>query len=195
MRIEHLWREWDVEVRFVHFPLHPETPPEGLTLEQLFAGRNIGITAAQARMKQLMDDEGLPYGERTMTYNSRLAQELACYAQTQPGGERIHEQLFQAYFVNRVNIAAVAALVEIGTRVGLEAEACRDVLASRRFRDDVDGDWNRSRALGIRGVPTFVVGQNMVVGAQPREVLDELLEHAGAKRRGSMHAGDESPCE
>jgi len=169
-------------VRFVHFPLHPETPPEGLTLEQLFTGRGIDITASQARMKQLMDNEGLPYGERTITYNSRLAQELASYAVTQPGGEKIHDQLFQAYFVDGTNIASVDNLIDIAISIGLSEEESRDILLSRRHQATVDTDWNRTRDLGLTGVPAFVVGQHGVTGAQPYEVLERLLEQSGAKR-------------
>ena len=183
MRIEKLRTAWDIDVRFVHFPLHPETPPEGLTLEQLFAGRGIDIAASQARMKTLMMDEGLPYGDRTMTFNSRLAQELASYAVTQPGGDRIHDRLFQAYFVDGINIAGVDNLIQIATSVGLSEEDCRDVLTSRRYREAVDTDWNRSRTLGLTGVPAFVVGQSGVTGAQPYEVLEQLLEQSGATRR------------
>ena len=32
MRIERLKREHYVKVEWVHFPLHPETPPEGMAL-------------------------------------------------------------------------------------------------------------------------------------------------------------------
>jgi hypothetical protein len=60
-------------VKLTHFPLHPDTPEEGLTLEQLFVGLPMDIPAAKTRMARLMADEGLPYGDRTMTYNSRLA--------------------------------------------------------------------------------------------------------------------------
>ena len=86
MRIEKLKRNYELEVRLVHFPLHPETPPEGVSLDALFGGRADDQTrkARQARMKGLMDAEGLPYGERTHSYNSRLAQELAKWAETQP---------------------------------------------------------------------------------------------------------------
>ena len=64
-------------VEWVHFPLHPETPVEGgRLLSELFAGRSLDLTAMHAQMKARMDAEGLPYGERTRTYNSRLAQEL-----------------------------------------------------------------------------------------------------------------------
>lgn len=183
MRIEKLRTAWDIDVRFVHFPLHPETPAEGLTLEQLFAGRGIDIAASQARMKRLMHDEGLPFGDRTMTYNSRLAQELASYAVTQPRGEQIHDRLFQAYFVDGLNIASVDNLIGIATSIGLCEEDCREILTSRRYRKAVDTDWNRSRALGLTGVPAFVVGQHGVTGAQPYEVIEQLLEQSGATCR------------
>ena len=75
-----------MKVEWVHFPLHPETPAEGQSLEELFKGRGVDRTAMHAQMKARMDAEGLPYGERTMTYNSRLAQELGKWADTQPGG-------------------------------------------------------------------------------------------------------------
>ena len=80
MRIEKLKAEHDVKVEWVHFPLHPETPAEGRSLAELFAGRNLDLKALHAQMKARMDAEGLPYAERTMTYNSRLAQELGRWA-------------------------------------------------------------------------------------------------------------------
>ncbi|MCP4171271.1 MAG: thioredoxin domain-containing protein [Fuerstiella sp.] len=183
MRIERLQTAWDIDVRFVHFPLHPETPAEGLTLEQLFAGRGIDIAASQARMKGLMDDEGLPYGNRTMTYNSRLAQELASYAITRPGGDQIHDRLFRAYFVDGLNIASIDILIGIATSIGLCETDCRAALTSRHYREAVDTDWSRSQTLGLTGVPAFVVGQNGVTGAQPYEVLRQLVEQSGASRR------------
>jgi predicted DsbA family dithiol-disulfide isomerase len=57
------------------------------------------------------------------------------------------------------------------------------VLAERRFRDAVDADWAKSRRYGVTGVPTFVAGEDGVVGAQPYEVLVQLLEKVGARRR------------
>ena len=55
----------------MHFPLHPETPREGRSLEELFVGKNVDVEAMYTRMKGLMDEEGLPYGKRSHTYNSR----------------------------------------------------------------------------------------------------------------------------
>ena len=91
----------------MHFPLHPETPTEGQSLEDLFAGRGFDIEAMNRRLEGLAEAEGLPYSRRTHTYNSRLAQELGAWAETQPGGEAIHDALFKAYFVDGENIGDV----------------------------------------------------------------------------------------
>ncbi len=165
----------------MHFPLHPETPSEGRSLEELFAGRGVDVEAMYTRMKGLMDDEGLPYGRRTHTYNSRLAQELGKWADTQADGEAIHDALYRAYFVDSRNIGDAEQLVEIAGSVGLSVEAARAVLGERSFEAAVDADWAKSRELGVTGVPTFVAGGYGVVGAQPYEALEGLLREVGAE--------------
>ena len=152
-------------------------------MAELYAGRNVDPEAMYVRMKGLMDAEGLPYGRRTHTYNSRLAQELGKWADTQPGGEAIHDALYRAYFVDARNIGDPEILVEIAQSVGLPTDEARQVLAERRFKDAVDADWTKSRQWGVTGVPTFVAARYGVVGAQLYEVLEQLLDKARAPRR------------
>jgi predicted DsbA family dithiol-disulfide isomerase len=174
-----------VRVEWVHFPLHPDTPAEGRALSDLFAGRNVDLRAMHAQMKARMTAEGLPYGERTTTYNSRLAQELGKWAATQPGGEAIHDALFRAYFVDARDISRPAVLLEIAEGAGLSAVGAREVLEQRTFKDAVDADWALSRQYGITGVPTFVAGRYGVVGAQPYEALEALVRKAGPQGGGA----------
>ncbi len=183
MRTEKLKQTFDVDATLVHFPLHPDTPAAGISMAELYAGRNIDPEAMYVRMKRLMDAEGLPYNRRTHTYNSRLAQELGKWADTQPGGAALHNAIYKAYFVDGRNIGDPGILIELAQSVGLDAEAARDVLTSRRFKDAVDADWAKSREYGVTGVPTFVAGGYGAVGAQPYDVLEQLLIKAGAERR------------
>ena len=135
------------------------------------------------RMKELMDAEDLPYSHRTYTYNSRLAQELGKWADTQPGGEAIHDALYRVYFVDGANVGDVEALLVVAKAVGLDVAAARTVLESRSFKDAVDADWDKSRQYGVTSVPTFVVGRQGVVGAQPYETLEKLLQEAGVEAK------------
>jgi predicted DsbA family dithiol-disulfide isomerase len=182
VRIERLKTEHNVKVEWVHFPLHPDTPAEGRALSDLFAGRNVDREAMHAQMKARMDAEGLPYGERTMTYNSRLAQELGKWADTQPGGAAMHDALFRAYFVQARDISDPAVLLDIAQHLGLSADRTREVLETRTFKDAVDADWQLSHQYGITGVPTFVAGRYGVVGAQPYEALEQLVQKAASQR-------------
>jgi len=183
VRIEKLRTEHNVKIEWVHFPLHPETPVEGRSLADLFAGRGVDRKAMHAQMKARMDAEGLPYGERTMTYNSRLAQEVGKWADTQPGGEAIHDAMFRAYFVEARNIGDPAVILEIVKQAGLSVDGAREVIEKRTFKDAVDEDWALSRQLGVTGVPTFVAGRYGVVGAQPYETLERLVEKAVAEEK------------
>lgn len=167
-----------MQVKWVHFPLHPDTPQAGRSLEDLFAGRGFDIPRMQEQMRARMQTEGLPYGNRSMTYNSRLAQELGAWADTQPGGEAIHDALFRAYFVAGRDIGDPEVLVEIAAATGLSADGAREVLEKRTYQAVVDADWAKSHRYGVTGVPTFVAGGHGLVGAQPYEVLEQLVERA-----------------
>jgi predicted DsbA family dithiol-disulfide isomerase len=128
-----------------------------------------------------MDAEGLPHTRRTHTYNSRLAQELGKWGDTQPGCEGIHDAIFRAYFAEGRNIGSVDVLMDVAQSVGLPRGKAWDVLQQRTFKDSVDADWAKSRREGVTGVPTFTSGRLRVVGAQPYEALEQLVRQAGAR--------------
>ena len=175
MSIEKLKANYPVKIRWIHFPLHPETPIEGKSLAELFAGRD--IEPIKQRLKGLMAEAGLPYGERTHTYNSRLAQELGKWADTQEGGEAIHDALYQAYFVDNINLSDVEQLMAVAEQAGLDGAAAREVIETHSFKDAVNADWQRAREMGITGVPTFYQNNLVVVGCQPYETLERFVKH------------------
>ena len=169
-------------MNYVYFPLHPDTPLEGQDLRDLF-GPRADLSAMTNRLKMLMDQEGLPYGtNRFMTYNSRLAQELAKWGEGKEQSETLNMALYQAYFVDGLNIGDVDVLLEIVENVGLPVAEAREVLEGRLMQTAVDEDWQHARSIGVNSVPTFAVGLTGVVGAQPYEQLARLMDHVGAKK-------------
>ena len=163
--------------------MHPDTPEEGLKLEELFAGRNVDIDEMMTRLREAADESGLPLGKREKTFNSRLAQELGKWAESRGKGDLFHNAVFRAYFVDGKNIGKIPVLAELAGSVGLPAEKAREVLESRAFEQTVDQDWSRSHAMGVTAVPTFVMNSQTAVGAQPYEVLEQLMKASGVRRR------------
>ncbi len=134
-------------------------------------------------VKKAADEAGLPFGDRAKTYNSRLAQELGKWAESSGKGDSFHHAAFKAYFADGINIAKSSALVDIAVSVGLPRTESEAVLVKRSFKAAVDEDWLLSKKIGITAVPTFVMNKDRLVGAQPYEMLENLMETQGVKKR------------
>lgn len=154
-----------------------------MTLQELFAGRNLDIDQVLEHLTSVADELGLPFGRREKTYNSRLSQELGKLAEQSGKGDEFHNAVFRAYFADGHNIALESTLVELAKIVGLDAVAVDEALEKRTFKAAVDEDWQRSRKLGITAVPTFLFNGMPLVGAQPYEKLAQLVEAGGVRKR------------
>lgn len=178
--IEQLKEEFNLDVKWIAFPLHPETPEEGSSLEELLAGRNLDISEVHASLKKVADSLGLPFGSRSMIYNSRRAQELTKWAESLGKGDECHDAMFRAYFVDCLNIAKIPILKDIVNSIGLPGSEVEKVLSEGLFKDAVDRDWEYCRACDILAAPTFIVNGKRAVGAQPYETLRQLVMQNGS---------------
>jgi len=174
-----LKQKFDADFQWIAYPLHPETPPQGRTLENLFAGVPVDLKAMRKRLVAEAEALGLPFGDRTRTYNSRLAQELGKWAESEGRGNQFHAAAFQTYFAENANLAEIEVLVDLAVSVGLSADKARAVIRERIFRTDVDNDWQMAYEKHVRAVPTLVIGENSLVGAQPYEAMEAFLLENG----------------
>jgi len=175
VRTDRLQQEYGVQLRWSVFPLHPDTPPEGRELTELFAGREAMIRDMQTRLLQIAAVEGLPLAERSRTYNSRLAQELGKWAELQGRGDQFRHMVYRAYFVEGVNIARTEELLRIAAVVGLPAEETRTVLEERSCAAAVDADWQRAMDLRITAVPTHFCDGKRLTGFAAYEDFVRLI--------------------
>ena len=113
-----------------------------------------------------------------------MAQELGLWAEDQGKGDAFHQAAFRAYFADGENLAKLPVLLELIRSIGLPEEKAAEVLAGRTYKSHVDKDWEDSRFKGITAVPTFVMGQHKLVGAQSYEALCELVTLYGTVHRG-----------
>lgn len=81
----------------------------------------------------------------------------------------------QALFSYKYNLDH-DSLLQYANDLGLDMTAFRECLESRRYRDEVQADYNAALQLGVNSTPTFFINGRPVIGAQPYEVFANIIE-------------------
>ena len=106
----------------------------------------------------------------------------------------------RAYFTDNEPVGDRSTLMRLATGAGLALDEVERVLDKEEYADAVRADEEEARALGISGVPFFVVDRRYgVSGAQPAEHLLAVLERAWSERApltllGSAVEGTGAAC-
>src|SRR4051794_27998841 len=175
----------DVTITYRSFELDPAAPSARTGSHDEHLARKYGMTVEGARqlneqMTQTAAVEGLDFRlDRIRGGNTFDAHRLLHFAMESGHQAELKERLLRATFTEGEPIADRDALVRLAAEVGLDETAARDVLWSDRYGDAVRADEQQATAYGVTGVPFFVVdGKYGVSGAQPADVLLQLLERA-----------------
>ena len=167
-------KEFDLEDAWVDIEIHPETPAEGVSLAERFAGRDMSSMYAALRARGA--EFGLEMNQVARLSNSRLATAAGEYARDHDSYPEFSRAVFEAYFARGEDIGDIEVLARCATDVGLDADGLRAALADDRYADRLDAAMREAAAAGVSGVPTFIIGgRERVVGAQPLEVLREAM--------------------
>jgi predicted DsbA family dithiol-disulfide isomerase len=178
----------DVDVLWRSYQLDPGAPRRYDGTVYDLVARKYGRSPAEAaamheQVTALAAAEGLTYRfDRTQPGNTFDAHRLLHLAQARGLQGPVKERLLHAYFTEGVAIGDPDALVAVVADAGLDAAEARAVLAGDAYADDVRTDMQRAAALGIRGVPFFVIDERYgVSGAQPADLFLDALRQAWAE--------------
>jgi len=175
-----LWRAFELD------PSAPKRYPERPGHNERLA-RKYGVSVAQAeqmvlRVVTLGKPEGIEFDfDMLRGGNTFDAHRLLAFARSSPtptAQAALKERLLRAYFCEGAQIADPAVLSRLAADVGLDADAAVTMLESGAHASDVRHDEAAAAQLGIRGVPFFKIGRYGVSGAQPAELLGEVLTKA-----------------
>ena len=180
----------EVTVVYRSFELDPSAPPGVTTptVERL-AGK-YGMSAgeageAQRQMEQRAAQDGLEFRmDGLRSGNTRDAHRLLHLAKAHGVQAELAERLHRAYFTEQASIFDHSSLTELAVEAGLDRDDVIRVLASQEYGDAVDTDEAMAQALGVNGVPLFVIDRRYgISGAQPPEVIAQVLDQAWAEAR------------
>jgi predicted DsbA family dithiol-disulfide isomerase len=180
-----------VEIEYHSFELSPDTPVDYDGTVTEFLAEHKGIPLAQAQQMQdqvtaLAAAEGLTYRMDQVRHTATLkAHELLHLAKAHGVQAEMKERLLRAYFTDGRHVGQVAELADLAAEVGLDRDAVVADLEAGTYADAVAEDIARARALGINGVPFFVLdGRYGVSGAQDPAVFVQALDRVRSERQG-----------
>jgi predicted DsbA family dithiol-disulfide isomerase len=178
--------DWPVVVRWRPFFLNPHLPPEGME-RATYARRKFGGNARQVyqRIEDSGRADGVAFAFESMprTPNTTLAQRLILFAEEQGLGDAVIRALFRALFEEGRDVGQPEVLTAVAGEAGLDRHEVSAFLSGDRFAREVVAAHQQAECAGIHGVPVFIVDRaHAITGAQPPEVLADLLDVAVAAR-------------
>jgi predicted DsbA family dithiol-disulfide isomerase len=152
------------------FDLHPEYPPEGISLVDLHRRYGFG---GQDPLRERFAAAGLEYNRPEIVPNTKLALRMTELARERGLHERFHDRLMDAYWSEATNIGEPDELRRLAAAVGLDTDNVEQVIADpATYLAAVEDSTQQARAVGINAVPAFVLDRRvLVLGAQPLEVF------------------------
>lgn len=147
---------------------------------------------APSAMEQRGIELGITFARgREWTSNSLLAHEAAEFAAERPEAWAFNKRLLKAYFTDLADLGQIDTLVELGREAGLPADELRGHLEARTYQGQVADGLRFAHQAGVSAVPTFIFDEQYgVVGAQPYEVLERVVEEVLRRRQAGTEGED-----
>lgn len=167
-------------IRWRPFLLNPDTPPEGMD-HRAYYDAKFGEERAEAMRTQVCEaaeaaSVTIDFGRIARVPNSLDAHRLIRWAEAEGVQHALAGSLFRRYFAEGEDIGHASVLEEAAAEAGMDRAAVGRLLAGDADRDSVRAEADEAAAMGVTGVPTFILGGRYAIsGAQPPSVWTRLI--------------------
>lgn len=154
--------------------IHPDTPPEGRNITELFSRFDVDHVIGECRRRG--EPYGIQFGELTWLSNSRLALEAGEYARAAGRYDQFHHAIFKAYFKDCRDIGNRDVLSDVAVESDLEVDPMHTALDNGQFARLVEQGTETARRIGATAVPTFIIEDlPPIIGAVREDVFRQAL--------------------
>ena len=157
------------------FILRPDIPEEGAA-RQLRPGESGDQLAEPLRTHA--EEAGLVMRRSSWTPYTMYALEATEYAQEQGQFYTFHLAAYKAFWERGENLGDRDVLLKLALECGLDREELSHRLESGHYRETVLSQYRQAIDLNIRGVPAFLIGNQLFTGAQPYEIFKLAMARA-----------------
>ena len=177
--IRRLKPEFDFELEWRGFQIHPDWPSEGIPAEKV---RGMGDPAARKatwqRIVAMADAIGFEIKPPSVFTNSRAALAATEFARESGRDEALEERIYRAYFNEGENIGDAGVVARLASEAGLDAGEVAAAMKSPKYEMRLKNNALAANQRGVSGVPTFFIGEFPLVGAQSLDAMRAILKRA-----------------
>jgi predicted DsbA family dithiol-disulfide isomerase len=175
-RLKH---EFDIELEWRGFQIHPDWPAEGIPAAQARETPDpASRVALWERIGAMADAVGFSIKPPAMLTNSRAALAATEFARESGRDEALEERIYRAYFNDGVNIGDAQIVARLAGEAGLDAVEVADAIKSPKYEMRLKNNSLAAHQRGVSGVPTFFIGEYPLVGAQSLDAMRSILKRA-----------------
>lgn len=179
-------KEFDIDVDWRGFELHPETPSPGVPITSYFPAQR--IEGMRSHLRKFAGDFGITDLRFPETLpNTRRVLALTEYARDMGKLQPFREIAMNLYWREGRDLGDEGELRRLSTMAGLDPDAAMSAMHHDEYLARVDALREEATERGVTGIPTFFFGETRVVGCQAYEVLAHAAQKAGAQPKGDQH--------
>jgi predicted DsbA family dithiol-disulfide isomerase len=180
--IRKLKGEFDLQLEWRGFQIHPDWPAEGIPSDKL---RGMGDAEARAavwqRITAMADAVGFSMKPPAIVTNSRAALAATEFARESGRDEALEERIYRAYFNDGENIGDPGVVARLAAEAGLDAAEVADAIRSPKYEMRLKNNSLAAHQRSVSGVPTFFIGEYPLVGAQSMDAMRSILTRASQR--------------
>jgi predicted DsbA family dithiol-disulfide isomerase len=177
--VRQLKPEFDFELQWRGFQIHPDWPAEGIAPERALPGAEAEARKGSwQRISEMATSVGLAMKPPSVFTNSRAALLIAEHASAAGCADAFEERVYRAYFQERANIGDREVIVALAGEVGIDREAAAAALKSPKYEMRLKNNALSANQRGVDGVPTFFIGEYALRGAQSLDTMRKVLKRA-----------------
>ncbi|MHC8285761.1 DsbA family oxidoreductase [Pseudomonas sp. XS1P51] len=176
----------DRQITFLPYQLNPDMPVQGMDRKAYRSGK-FGSWARSQAMDAQVTHAGKAVGlafdyERVEKTPNTLAGHRLVWREQQAGRDAsfLVKAIFKAYFGEGRDIGDLNVLADIAAETGLDRGAIVDFLDTDEGTAEVLKLEAKTKASGVRSVPSIQIADDVISGAQPTEVMIQVLRRSQA---------------
>ncbi len=139
----------------------------------------VKVPLTRQDVRRITGKMGIPMNPPPITTDPTIAGAASLLAEEQGLLREWIVEVMRAEWAAGLDIGQEEVLLEVGAKIGLEADALRASFSDSEGLKQLERNWEEAQELGLIGVPSFQIGDELFWGS---DRIEYVLDHLNALR-------------